>query len=241
MLEKMQLKLFSITLVLLVAAAFVTAGVGCGGGGESVTGDSAATARIEALLANLPQHGSVLGSPEAPVTLQFFGDLKCPESQQFTTGALPFLIREWVRSGKLMIEFRSLQRDSTVVDFKRQQVAALAAGMQSKMWYFLEFFYHQQRDHFRNYATEAYLRGLARQVGGLDLAQWEDDRLDRKLGRRVTSDGEAARKAGFHNTPAFLIGRTGDAARPIFNFSLVDPFPFEQAIEELLEAPAAKT
>src|ERR1044071_3680013 len=97
-----------------------------------------AARRTYALLSGIPQHGSVLGYRKAPVTLQFFGDLQCKMSRQVMLGALPFLIRHWVRSGKLQIRFRSKETDTKGAggwfEFREQQAAALAAGREGKLW-----------------------------------------------------------------------------------------------------------
>ena len=50
--------------------------------------------------------------------------------------------------------------------FKTQQIAALAAGKQSKAWNYLELFYHEQGEEDTGYVTESYLQGLAHQVAG---------------------------------------------------------------------------
>src|ERR1700736_2153727 len=63
---------------------------------------------VSSLLAGIPQSGNALGNAKAPVTMQYFGDLECPSCRLFTLGALPNLIQNDVRSGKLRIEFRSL-------------------------------------------------------------------------------------------------------------------------------------
>src|SRR6185312_16875513 len=63
-------------------------------------------AAIERLYAGIPQHGTALGNPGAPVTLQFFGDLECEEARQLVLGALPLLIHHWVRDGELRIVYR---------------------------------------------------------------------------------------------------------------------------------------
>jgi protein-disulfide isomerase len=44
-------------------------------------------------LSGIPQHGTELGDPDAPVTILFFGDLQCKESRQVMLGPLPTLIR----------------------------------------------------------------------------------------------------------------------------------------------------
>jgi hypothetical protein len=93
-----------------------------------------AAKRTFALLFGIPQRGSALGYPRAPVTLQFFGDLQCRDSRQVMLGALPHLIRHWVRVGKLRIVYRSLETDTENAggypEFLAQQGAALAAARQ---------------------------------------------------------------------------------------------------------------
>jgi protein-disulfide isomerase len=214
------------------------------GGGQSrrssarpaATRTVAATQRIDALLAGIPERGNALGSPTAPVTLQFFGDLECPTSREFTVGALPSLIDRWVRGGDLRIEYRSLEtatREPAV--FTTQQVAALAAGMQDRLWYYLELFYQEQGREDSGYVTESYLRGLARQAPGLSLELWSEDRKDPQLPAQVSGDERAAAGQGFHSTPSFLIGRTG-SGRPVklLEFSTIEPAAFNREISRFL-------
>jgi len=97
---------------------------------------------VTALLAHIPQKGNALGNPRAPVTLQYFGDLQCPYCKRFTLGALTTLIDDYVRQGKLEVEYRSLRTATHNPSiFQIQQVAALAAGSQNKLWDFVELFY----------------------------------------------------------------------------------------------------
>ena len=46
-------------------------------------------AEVSSLVGGIPQNGNVLGNPNAPVTLEYFGDLECPICKEFTLGALP--------------------------------------------------------------------------------------------------------------------------------------------------------
>jgi protein-disulfide isomerase len=193
-------------------------------------------AEATSLLAGIPQRENVLGDPKAPVTLQYFGDLECPFCKQFTLGALPSLIQSYVRSGKLKIEYRSFEtatRDPET--FKTQQVAALAAGKQKRMWDYIELFYHQQRQENTRYVTERYLQGLAQQVGGLNLIAWTAARNDPNLANRITSDARAAANAGLTGTPSFLIGKTGGPFRRLRVGSLTNPSFYAFVIERLLK------
>ncbi len=192
--------------------------------------------QISALLAGIPQHENALGQPAAPLTLAYFADLQCPYCRDFSLEVLPSIIERWVRSGKLRIESHALQaatQDPAV--FMAQQVAALAAGRQERAWYFTETFYAQQGEENSGYVTNAYLRDIASQVTGLDLARWASDRRDQELANEIAGDARTAESAGLTGTPSFLIGGSGDT---MSGFSRTDPTSFDAAIEELLKGAA---
>lgn len=192
--------------------------------------ESRAIKRTEALLAGIPQHGAVLGNPKAPVTLQFFADLQCRESRQVMLGAIPFLIRHWVRDGKLRIVFRSLETDTLDEDeFLGQQIAALAAGRQEKMWTFVDLFYREQRPEFTRYADDAFLEGIAEQAGVSSLL-WEEARESDGMAGEIESDEVMADAKGVESTPSFLIGLTGGEGHPLLGFSFEEPTVFDEAI-----------
>ncbi len=197
---------------------------------------SGASAVVDSLLAGIPENGSTLGSPKAPVTLVYFGDLQCPFCREFTLGALRPLIATYVRSGKLKIEYRSLQtatRDRTT--FETQQVAALAAGRQNKLWPYIELFYLEQGKEDTGYVNERYLEGLAQQVSGLNLIAWSAARTDPALAKVITSDAHVAAHVGFNATPTFLIGDTNGTYHPFNPHTLTSPLPYAAVTEELLQ------
>jgi protein-disulfide isomerase len=179
-------------------------------------------AAVTSLLAGIPQRGTTLGDPKAPVTVQYFADLECPYCRQFTLRVLPTLIQSYVRPGKLKIEYRSLETATrNPQTFKIQQVAALAAGKQNKMWDFIDLFYHEQGKEHSGYVTERYLQGLAQRVSGLNGIGWTAARSDPELADAITSDAQAANLAGIRSTPWFLLAKAGDT-------------PYVPAIEQLL-------
>ena len=189
-----------------IAAALAGAVRGLQHGERLATTDAV----VSSLLAGIPQRGNILGDPKAPVTVQFFGDLECPYCKQFTLQVLPSLIENYVRSGKLKIEYRSLESATpNPKTFNLEQIAALAAGKQDKLWNFIEFFYHEQGIEHSGYVVEAYLQGLAQQVRGLNLIEWTAARNDLELARTLTTDAQAASSEGLSQTPAFLVSYTG--------------------------------
>jgi protein-disulfide isomerase len=198
---------------------------------------TAAAATADPLLAGIPQHGNVLGAPNARLTLQYFGDLQSTACKDFTVGALPTIILKWVRGGQLQIVYRSLQTTTREPRlFALQQAAALAAGKQNKMWYYLELLYLEQGEAGTNYVTTAYLGNLARQVPGLDLSRWARDINDRALFHQLETDRKTAASMSLATTPTFLLGMTGGKAKELITASITNPTGFDEAIEHLLKA-----
>jgi len=211
-----------IRLVALVAVAAAVAGLLVATGISNVTGSSAqpSSGRVEkeisALLSGIPQNGDTLGSPSAPITLQVFGDLESADVRTFMVWLLPDIIREWVRTNIVKIQYRSFMTASAPYPkvFISQQVAALSAGIQGRLWNFIETFYHEQGKEHTRYVTETYLDRLADQVLGLDRSEWESDRENSQLIRQIIEDDNTARGIGFPDAPVFLIGRTGEKLSP---------------------------
>jgi protein-disulfide isomerase len=229
-----------IAAVVVVIVVILVATSGGGGGGEvekSKPGQtSPVVAEVTSLLAGIPQSGTTLGKPSAPVTMEYFGDLQCPICKEFTTGALKPLIEHDVRTGKLKIEYRNLETATREPEtFRTQQIAAMAAGPQRKAWYYIELFYHQQGEESSGYVTEKFLQELAKQVPALNLSAWTTARGDEQFQTVITTDAQAANNHGFTGTPSFLIGKSGQTGKKYEYSSLSDPAGFEAAINSALK------
>ena len=223
--------------VAVVVVILIATGGGSKGGLKKGKEQAPVIAEVTGLVGGIPQSGKLLGDPAAPVTLEYFGDLECPICREFTLGALPSLLQQWVRSGKLRIEYRALETATHEPEvFKTQQIAALSAGKQDKMWYYIELFYHEQGEEDSGYVTESYLQQLAEQVPGLNLTQWTADRSEPALASEVTSDTEAANSAGFSSTPSFQLGRTGGTLHTFEPGTYTEIAPYNAAIEKLLKS-----
>jgi protein-disulfide isomerase len=226
----------AIVVAIIVGIVIATSGGSKKGPATSRHQENALVGQVNTLIGGIPQSGNTLGSPSAPVTLQYFADLECPICREFTEGALPTLISSYVRPGKLRIEFRSLQTATREPEtFKTQQVAALAAGKQQKAWYYIELFYHEQGEENSGYVTESYLHKLASEVPGLDLAKWASDRSNAELANTVTTDAQAASSQGFTGTPSFLLGKTGGALHKFEYSSVTDASSFTAGVESELK------
>jgi protein-disulfide isomerase len=238
--RKRLIQLGGVAVVAIAIIAIILVATGSGGSKNAPPPKSAAATQAETevtkLLQGIPQSANTLGSSSAPVTIQYFGDLECPICKEFTLGALPALIEKYVRPGKLKIEYRSMQTATREQEiFRNQQIAALAAGKQQRMWNYIELFYHEQGEEGSGYVTEHYLQGLASQIPGLNLSDWSSARSETSFNDQVTTDAQAANQAGFTGTPSFLIAKAGATPKDLKYASLTDPSSFEEAINKQLK------
>jgi protein-disulfide isomerase len=142
----------------------------------------------------------IRGNPEAPVTLEEFGDYQCPPCGSAAV-FIDQLVKEYHPNLKLV--FRNLPLP--VHKYAREAaLAAEAAGLQSRYWEMHDVLYREQavwskadnpRDLFDSYA------GMI----GLNLNQFKKDMESEKARERVESDQERANSLGVRSTPTVFI------------------------------------
>lgn len=208
-------------LLAIVAILAVTALIGFGGTSNGMT-HAEAQAQVATLLADIPQHENVLGSQDAPLTLEMFADLECPTVKAFAETYLPTLIDTWVRPGALRIEYRPLETDTLDEDvFFAQEEATLAAGRQGRLWNYALTFLYEQQPHYTGYATSQFFAGIAAQVPHLNPVLWKRARPDPLLTSEVIDSVHYARSHETRFTPSFFIVRTPSPSAK--RNALVDP------------------
>ncbi len=216
--------------IAVVVVAIVISSSGGGGNGGLQTGTTATktASGVNSLLAGIPQNGTTIGNPNAPVTVTEFGDLECPVCKDFALSSEQQLIANDVRSGKVKLVFRSLETATgngpNPSVFPTQQAAALAAGQQHLGWNYIMLFYNEQGQEGTGYVNDAYLTGLAHQISGLDFAKWQSDRASSSLTSQVTQDEQAAQAKGFDSTPTIVVQGPKGQAQPIVG----DPSTYSQ-------------
>ena len=217
----------------LVGASILSArGDGDGGGGGG--GETAAIAGgpdVELLLEDIPQEGAVLGEDDAPVTLVEYADLQCPFCADWALQTFPVLVADYVRDGRLRIEFRGLSFIGE--DSEEALRAALAAGEQGKLWNVVDLVYTNQGAENSGWVTDDFLRAVGAAVPGLDADRMMDARDAAEVTAAMEEAAAAAQSDGVSGTPSFLLGPTGGDLEPLAVSSL-GPEEFRAAIDELL-------
>jgi protein-disulfide isomerase len=165
------------------------------------------------MLDGIPQDGAVLGDPDAPAVMVEVADLQCPFCAEAGRQALPRIIEDYVRPGRVKLEFVNLAflgEDST-----RLARAAQAAGLQDRLWDVVDLVYRNQGQENSGYATETYIRQVLEAVPGLDVERALREREDPRVEQALARDQAYADRKGIQSTPTFLAGRTAAAAEPL--------------------------
>jgi protein-disulfide isomerase len=222
----------AIAVAIVVVVLLVTGGGGDSDkpalkAGESIPSQAESNARF----AGIPQHGSVLGDPKAKVTLVEFADLQCPFCREYTTSVFPTLVARYVRTGKVKMVFRNVAFIGT--DSLRAAQMAEAAGMQNKLWPFIDLFYNNQGEENSGYVTDDFLRKIGGAVKGLDVERAMGNRGIASVQQQINDATTQWQSNGFQGTPSFLLGRTGGTLKPL-NVTKFDLRQFTSKIDPLL-------
>jgi protein-disulfide isomerase len=140
-------------------------------------------------------------------------------------------VRDYVRAGKLRIEFRGLAFIGP--DSDKALRAALAAGRQNRLWNVVELLYANQGPENSGWASEELIDRIANSVPGLDVERFDADRRLETLDTGMAEARAQAQTVGVRGTPAFELGPTGSAPEALGLTSLA-PDEFAGAIEALL-------
>jgi protein-disulfide isomerase len=210
-----------------IAASLLTSRSGGAAPAASITGGRATTA----LLSGIPQHGTTLGSPTAPVKLVEYADLQCPYCGEWARNVFPVLVREYVRPGKLQIEFRGL--DFVGTDSAVALRTALGASAQNRVWDIVDLLYRNQGTENTGWVTDSLLGATLAAVPGLDANRVLAARNGAQVAAQVQDAANKASIAGIRGTPSFELGRTGGQLQPL-TITAIDANAFREPLNALL-------
>lgn len=219
----------------LVATALVIASqFGSAGTREAnpATSQPMGAANSAALLTGIPQQRTVLGSPIARVTLVEYADLQCPYCGEFSRNALPSLIADYVRTGKVKLVFRGLAFVGPESDAALR--GALAAGHQNRLWNVVHLLYENQGAENSGWVTDSFIRSVAGGIAGVDVTRLANDSQSTSVTEEISAAQRLAASDGVNSTPSFRVGRAGGALTALDVHSL-DPAAFRPTLDELLK------
>ena len=183
-----------------------------------------------AMLSGIPQRGIYLGNPSAPVRLVEFADLQCPFCREYSLQTLPHLVQDYVRNGKVRMEFRNLSfiGDDSVTAGK----AASAAGQQNRLWNFVDVFYYNQGEENSGYVTPQFINTI-NNAAGVDAAKANAFAKTAAAPAPLQAANTMADQYGFKSTPTVLVGKRGGKLTAV-DAAPTDVNSFKQAIDGAL-------
>jgi protein-disulfide isomerase len=206
--------------VLLTAAAvIVLAGVAAAlaialtrGSSASSSGPASTLPDSAAVLAELkgvPQHGTTLGSPKAPVQLIQYIDLQCPVCREFETTVMPSIVPKYVRTGKVQVVSRPLAFINPAANSQRGRLAALAAGKQNRFYDFAQLTYANQGTEGTGWLNDDFVSSVYASIPGLDVQAAQSARTSSLVSDEAQTFDSQANADKVSGTPSIFVGKRG--------------------------------
>jgi len=221
--------------ILVVVAIVVSGGGGNSansrpGAAQKATGAIPGQKESRAMLAGIPQQGIYLGNPSAPVRLVEFADLQCPICREYTLQTLPQLVQDYVRTGKVRMEFRSfiVIGDDSITAAR----AAEAAGKQNKLWNFADIFYYNQGEENAGYVTTQFIHRIEK-AAGVDVAKADAYAASDASKEPLSTANTMGNRYGVTGTPTILVGKRGGELTQV-DADPTDAAGFKSAIDGVL-------
>jgi protein-disulfide isomerase len=219
-----------------VIAAAVAAGVliAVGSGGKSATTTTTTTTPASQSssdpFAGIPQHGATLGDPKAPATLVVFEDPQCPFCREWALGALPQVVTDYVKTGRVKLVYRGIQ----IIGPNSQPGlrAIYAAGNQNKLWSLAEALYRRQGAENSGWITNGVISAAAAAIGanGRAILAASGSAAVTAALQQAANDATAD---GVNGTPTFVLEHPPGLPQQL-QLSALDAATFEAALEQAL-------
>jgi protein-disulfide isomerase len=239
--------LIALAVAAVVVAALIAASVLRSGGDDGDTAattsatettgtgttPSSATNPALTLVAGIPQDGTVLGKAGTTVRMLQFEDLQCPICKRYTDDAFPAVVNEYVRTGRIKIDFRGLAFLGP--DSLKALKIAMAAGLQNKLWQVVGLFYANQGAENSGWVTDSLIDQILAEVPGLDAAKVKVDAKSAKVANQIAAVQAEATKLEVQGTPWFYLAV---GFNPPVNFQprTLTPSEFRTPIDQALKA-----
>jgi protein-disulfide isomerase len=184
----------------IIAVHLATSG---GGTGNPNLADLQYVSNAKTEFAGIPSKANVVGYADAPVTVEEYGDLRCPICREFDSTVIPPVLQNLVRTHKAKLLYRHwpiLGPNSVYADR-----AAYAAKQQNKLWEFALVTYYNQGDETTSWFTKGFADAVASAIG-LNLSQFDKD-FDNTTAStaEVAAVNTSAAAHKFNGTPSVLV------------------------------------
>jgi protein-disulfide isomerase len=144
----------------------------------------------------------VRGNPEAPLTLEEFGDFECPSCKNVAT-FLDKVVKEYQPSVRVIFRNFPLAMHQHSRD---AALAAEAAGLQGRFWEMHDMLFREQAV-WSSASDAGTLFDSYAETLGLDLNQFRKDLKSDKVRQRIEFDQARAKSLGVQTAPSLFVDK----------------------------------
>jgi protein-disulfide isomerase len=189
---------------------------------------------VVSMFKGIPQKGTTLGWPFAPVTMVEYIDLQCPFCQEFETQVFPDILKKYIRAKKLKVELRPL--DFIGPDSSRGRNALIAAAKQNKAYQFAEILYFNQKTENTGWLNDAMVGQAAASIPGLQVAQLLSDRNAGSTSSAAKGFDAQQSADQVTGTPTLFVGKSGTKGKQVPLANSTDEASLVTAIQNALSS-----
>ncbi len=176
---------------------------------------------------NLLDGATLLGDPNADITIVEFGDYQCTFCYKFHQDTMKKINEKYVKTGNVNFFYKDfpLNGESSILASE----ASYCAQKQDKFWQYHNMIYDNWNGENTGWVTENSLLGFAKD-SGLNLEEYNTCMKNSDFRQKVLENEQFAREIKIDATPSFLIFNENEVYRIIG----AQPFDkFEQVFQEL--------
>nr|WP_120490923.1 thioredoxin domain-containing protein [Corynebacterium lactis] len=153
-----------------------------------------------------PNDPFAIGAVDAPVVMSMYSDFECPFCARFATQTEPALVKDYVDSGLLRIEWNDLPVNGPKAE--KDAEAGRAAAAQGKFWEFARVLFAKATERGSGHPEfeEKDLLDAAREAGVPDMDRFTRELKDGTWAKPVADAKDFAQGLGISGTPEFLVG-----------------------------------
>ena len=176
---------------------------------------------------NLMQGSTILGNPDAKITIVEFGDYQCTFCYKFHDETMKKIDQAYIKTENVNFVYRDFPLNGPQSILASE--ASYCAQKQNKFWEYHNTLYHNWGGENTGWITKNVLIGFANDIK-LDLDSFSQCLENSEFKQKVLDNEQFAREIGIDATPSFLIFNDNELYRIIG----AQPFEkFEQALQEL--------
>ena len=176
---------------------------------------------------NLMQGSTILGNPDAKITIVEFGDYQCTFCYKFHDETMKKIDQAYIKTENVNFVYRDFPLNGPQSILASE--ASYCAQKQNKFWEYHDTLYNNWGGENTGWITKNVLLGFANDIK-LDLDSFSQCLENSEFKQKVLDNEQFAREIGIDATPSFLIFNDSELYRIIG----AQPFDrFEQALQEL--------